>query len=267
MAKPIIGFMGLGDMGEPMAAQLLKHGYTVLSAVHRRRDAMERLKTKGMVEKRNPREVAAECDIFISVVVDQEQTDELLKGPAGVIDALRPGSVVVLMSTLSPAYCQILSAELRRKNIELVDCPVSGGPMGAEKGTLALIAGGKPSVIERCRAPLETMGKIYPCGGVGMGMVAKLANNSVGLLTVPLVRQARAMAASYGLDMETLMAVMRAGTANSFIVQAWAWIEAYGEKGEPVALKDLRLFQEASAAKGVATPTLDAELARSKPLA
>jgi 3-hydroxyisobutyrate dehydrogenase-like beta-hydroxyacid dehydrogenase len=109
------------------------------------------------------------------------------------------------------------------------------------------------------------MGTIYLCGAVGMGMVAKLANNAVGLLTIPLVREARAMAAAYGMDMDALMAVMRAGTPNSFIVQAWSWVEAYGEMGAPVALKDLRLFQETAAARGVAAPRLDSQLAREKP--
>jgi 3-hydroxyisobutyrate dehydrogenase-like beta-hydroxyacid dehydrogenase len=137
--------------------------------------------------------------------------------------------------------------------------------MGAAKATLALIAGGDPSVIERCRPALETMGTIYPCGAVGMGMVAKLANNAVGLLTIPLVREARAMAAAHGMDMDTLMTVMRAGTANSFIVQAWNWVEAYGEKGAPVALKDLLLFRETAGARGIATPILDNQLAQAKP--
>jgi 3-hydroxyisobutyrate dehydrogenase-like beta-hydroxyacid dehydrogenase len=237
MTKPIIGFIGLGDMGEPMAARLLQHGFQVLSSINRRRDAIERLKPIGIVERANPREVAGACDILISIVVDEEQTERILRGPDGALATLRPGSTIVLMSTLAPAYCQALATELHPKGIDLIDCPVSGGPMGAEKGTLALIAGGDPSTIERCRSALEKMGTIYPCGAVGLGMVAKLANNAVGLLTIPLVREARAMAAAYGMDMDTLMAVMRAGTANSFIVQAWNWVEAYGEKGAPVALR------------------------------
>lgn len=262
MTKQTIGFIGLGDMGEPMASRLLDHGYGVLSSVHRRRHAVEKLKAKGIIEKKNPREVAAECDIFISVVVDQPQTEHVLRGPDGALAALRPGSTVVLMSTLAPAYCRPLASELRDRGIDLIDCPISGGPMGAEKGTLALIAGGDAAVIERCRPALETMGTIYPCGPVGMGMVAKLANNAVGLLTIPLIREARAMAAAHGMDMDTLMTVMRAGTANSFIVQAWSWIEAYGEKGAPVALKDLQLCKEAASARNIVTPMLDVALSR-----
>jgi len=260
MTKQTIGFIGLGDMGEPMASRLLDHGYQVLSSVHRRRDAIERLKAKGIVEKKNPREVATECDIFISIVVDQAQTEHVLRGPDGALGSLKPGSTVLLMSTLAPAYCRTVASELRDKEIDLVDCPVSGGPMGAEKGTLALIAGGNAAAVERCRPALETMGTVYPCGPVGMGMVAKLANNAVGLLTIPLVREARAMAAAHGMDMDTLMTVMRAGTANSFIVQAWSWVEAYGEKGAPVAMKDLQLCKEAASAQGIAMPMLDLAL-------
>lgn len=262
--KPVIGFIGLGDMGEPMAGRLLDAGYAVLSSINRSKAALDRLKPRGIVEKANPRAVAAECDILISIVVDQEQTERLLRGPDGALAALRQGGAIILMSTLSPAYCQALAAEV--KGIDIIDCPVSGGPMGAAKGSLALIAGGASSAIERCRPVLETMGTVFACGAVGMGMVAKLANNAVGLMTVPLVREARAMAAAYGMDLDTLMAVMRAGTANSFIVQSWSWVEAYQEKGMPVALKDLRLFQEAAGLRGAPTPMLDRQLARDKPL-
>jgi 2-hydroxy-3-oxopropionate reductase len=266
MLNATIGFFGLGDMGEPMAARLLERGFTVVSCVHRRREAMEKLKARGLIEKANPLEVAAGSEILISVVVDEKQTEDLLRGPKGALMSMRAGSVLILMSTLAPAYCHALADELRTRGIDLLDCPISGGPMGAEKGTLALIAGGDATVLERCRPVLETMGTLYHCGAVGMGMVAKLANNAVGLMTIPLVREARAMAAAYGMDMDLLMQVMRAGTANSFIVQAWKWVEAYGEKGTPVALKDLRLFQEAASAMGVRTRMLDDQLAREHPL-
>lgn len=266
MANQRIGFIGLGDMGEPMAARLLEKGFHVLSCVNRSREAIERLKAKGIVEKDNPSAVAAECDILMSIVVDQEQTENVLRGAHGALDTMRPGSVLILMSTLAPAYCQTLANELRSRAIDFIDCPVSGGPMGAQKATLALIAGGDIAVIDRCRSAMEAMGTIHHCGPVGMGMVAKLANNAVGLLTIPLVREARAMAAAYGMDMDTLMAVMRAGTANSFIVQAWKWVEEYGEKGTPVALKDLRLFHEAALAKGIQTLMLDTQLSREAPL-
>ena len=265
MPKPTIGFIGLGDMGEPMAARLLEHGYRVLSCVHRRREAIERLKGKGIVEKGDPRQVAAEADVLMSIVIDQEQTESALRGPTGVIEGMRPGAVLILMSTLAPAYCQALEDELRSRQIDLLDCPVSGAPMGAQKGTLALITGGEKAVLERCRAALETMGTIYHCGPVGMGMVAKLANNAVSLMTIPLVREARAMAAAYGMDMDALMTVMRAGSANSFVVQAWKWVEASGDKA-PVAIKDLRLFQQAASEKGVPSAMLDALLARDNPL-
>jgi 3-hydroxyisobutyrate dehydrogenase-like beta-hydroxyacid dehydrogenase len=266
MPNSTIGFFGLGDMGEPMAARLLDHGFGAASCVHRRREAIDKLKLKGLIERASPREVAADSELVISVVVDEQQTENVLRGPNGALMSMRPGSTLILMSTLAPAYCQALAEELKVKGIDLLDCPISGGPMGAQKGTLALIAGGNAKVVERCRPVLETMGTIYHCGAVGMGMVAKLANNAVGLMTIPLVKEARAMAAAYGMDMDLLMQVMQAGTANSFIVQAWKWIEAYGDKGTPVALKDLRLFQQAASAMGVRTAMLDDQLAREAPL-
>jgi len=262
MAKETIGFIGLGDMGEPMAARLLDHGYQVLSCVYRRREAIQRLKPKGILEERNPKEVAAECDILMTIVIEQEQTEHVLRGPDGALASLRPDSTVVVMSTLAPTYCQTLAAELRIKRINLIDCPVSGAHMGAEKGTLAMIAGGDSAVIERCRPALETMGTVYHCGSVGMGMVTKLANNMVSLTTISLLQEARAMAAAYDVDMQTLMTVMRNGSANSFVVQAWGWVEDNLERGLPLMLKDLQLCREAAAAKGVPMKMLDANLAK-----
>lgn len=262
MAKETVGFIGLGDMGAPMAARLLDAGHRVLSCVHRRREAIEALKPRGIVEKRNAAEVAAEARILMTIVVDRAQTERVLRGPEGALATLRRGSTLAVMSTLEPAYCRALAAELGPRGIDVIDCPVSGGPMGAAAGTLALIAGGDAAVIERCRPALEAMGTIHHCGAVGMGMVAKLANNAVSVATIALILEARAMAAANGLDMATLMAVMRGGTANSFTVQTWDVLQAKLGQLVPLMTKDITLCRDAAAAKGIAMPMLDAHLAK-----
>ena len=200
----------------------------------------------------------------MSIVVDQDQTEHVLKGPDGVLAALRPGSTIIVIEHARTGLRPSVGRGTGDHTHRVDRLPGERGPDGAEKGTLALIAGGGPEVIERCRPPLEIMGTINYCGPTGMGMVAKLANNSVALLTVPLIQEARAMAASYGVDMETLMSVMSNGTANSFIVQSRKWAEEYGEKGALVALKDLRLYQQAAAVKSVPTLMLDTHLAKER---
>ena len=169
-AQPTIGFIGLGEMGEPMARHLLQHGFPVVSCANRRRKAIEALAKEGLVEAENPAGVGAKADIFMTIVVDQAQTEQVLRGPTGALSTLRPGSVIIIMSTIDPDYCKSLAQELAPRDIEVIDCPVSGGPHGAVAATLALMTGGAADVIERCRAPLEAMGTIFPCGEVGMGM-------------------------------------------------------------------------------------------------
>ncbi len=260
MTDQIIGFIGLGDMGKPMAARLLKHGFRVLSCVHRRREAMDELKTKGMVEKQNPREVAADADTLMTIVIDQAQTETVLRGDDGALAALRPGATIVVMSTLDPGYCQGLAEELAGRNIAVLDCPVSGGNIGAAEGSLAMITGGDEAVVERCRAALETMGTVYHCGAVGMGMVTKLANNSISIQTATLILEAREMACAYGADMEVLMEVCRNGTANSFVLGHWDWVAQLLPQVVDIAIKDLTICKTIAAAKGVRMPMLETHL-------
>jgi 3-hydroxyisobutyrate dehydrogenase-like beta-hydroxyacid dehydrogenase len=258
MAPPTIGFIGLGDMGEPMASRLLQHDFPVVSCANRRREAIEALATEGLVEAENPAGVGAQADIFMTIVIDQAQTEQVLRGPTGALATLRPGSVILIMSTLEPDYCKSLAQELALRDIEVIDCPVSGVPNGAVAGTLALMAGGTADVIERCRAPLEAMGSIFPCGEVGMGMVAKLANNGLLVGTIALVMEVRAMASAHGMDTAHLMEIIKNSTGNSFVVQKWDFIHANFQHLMSLSAKDAGLFLQAAADKGTPSELLTA---------
>jgi 3-hydroxyisobutyrate dehydrogenase-like beta-hydroxyacid dehydrogenase len=137
-----VGFIGLGDIGTPMAGRILEGGYRVASCAHRRREAIEMLKASGLVEAPNPYEVARQSEILITMVVDEAQTDAVLKGKDGGLAGLVPGSTVVVMSTVSPDYCKALAVEAADAGIDVLDCPVSGGRPRAAEGSLALICGG-----------------------------------------------------------------------------------------------------------------------------
>ena len=147
MSKPTIGFIGLGAMGEPMAAHLLAGGFRVLSCANRSREAIERLAAEGLEERDGPASVGAEADVLMTIVFDEPQTDQVLRGDRGALSTLRPGSVVVVMSTVSPSYCRTLRDEAATRAVEVVDCPVSGLPAGARAGTLSLMVGGHPGAI------------------------------------------------------------------------------------------------------------------------
>lgn len=254
MAVRAIGFIGLGAMGKPMARRLLMNGFEVRSCANVRRDAIEDLKTDGLVETENSREVAEGADAVIVMVRDGPQTDVVLGGESGALQTMAPGSILVLMSTLAPAYCLDLAERTDEQGVHLLDAPVSGFPVRAESGTLALMVGGEASVVERMRPTFEAMGTIYPCGGVGMGMVAKLANNLIVVGSVALVSEAARLAGSYGMKTPTLMDIISQSTGDSFTIRNWEMVQSFWPDVKDLAAKDLKLCMEAAKERDVAMP-------------
>ena len=200
MQRPTIGFIGLGAMGEPMAARLLDAGFRVVSSVNRSRDAIERLAVKGIEERETPREVGEHADILMTMVWDEEQTDRVLRGEGGALSTLREGAMVVVMSTVSPVYCQELAREAASSGVDVIDCPVSGLEAGARDGTLTLLAGGGAATIERCREAFDVLGATMHCGDIGAGQAMKLGNNAVAIGTWALVQEVREVVGAYGMD-------------------------------------------------------------------
>lgn len=252
-----VGFIGLGDMGFPMARRLLNHGFEVHSSAHRRRDAIEALKAEGLAEHCTPREVAGEVDVLITLVVDDKQTDAVLHGESGALAGMSRGSVLIIMSTVAPTFCIDIAQLASEQGVTVLDCPVSGGPTGAEKGTLALILGGETEAMERCRAVLEVMGRIFHCGDVGMGQIAKLANNAVGLATVTAIGEACSMARAYGMDADRLMEILNSSTGQSFITNNWGYVVAEWLHLRELGKKDVGLCIEAARAKEKALPLIE----------
>jgi len=212
-----VGFIGLGAMGEPMTANLLAAGIDVVSCANRNREPFERLAPAGLRELANPSEVGAHADVVMTVVWDEEQTDKVLRGPDGAMAAMKPGSAILIMSTVSPTYCIDLAAEAKANDIEVLDCPVSGLVAGAKAGTLTLMIGGDEATIERLEPVLTPMGTAAHCGDVGMGQVMKLANNAMAIGTMWLLMEVREMVTAYGMDLETFMNFLNQSTGRSFV--------------------------------------------------
>lgn len=262
MARENIGFIGLGAMGKPMAGRLLAEGFPVTSRAHRRREAIDELKRRGLVEAGTPREVASGADIVITMVRDTATSEEVILGPDGVLDGMARGATLIVMSTVDPEFCRRVAKQAAASGVDVLDAPVSGFPFRAEQGTLALMVGGAEGVIERRRPCLEAMGTVFPCGAAGMGMVAKLANNAVAVGTMALLQEARAFAAAHGMPGERLMEVFRNASADSFMVRNWAAIAPMWEHVVALGLKDLRTGLEAAQSAGTAMPLTAAALAR-----
>ena len=255
MAPSTVGFIGLGAMGEPMAANLLRAGIDVVSCVNRNREPLERLLAEGLREVENPAEVGAEADVIMTVVWDEAQNDQILRGPHGAIAAMAPGGVVIVMSTVSPTYCKELAAEATESEIAVLDCPVSGMVQGAVDGTLTLMIGGAAEDIERCRHVLEPMGTVSHCGPVGTGQVMKLGNNAMAIGTFGLIMEVRAMVEAQGMSLDTFMDYLNQSTGRSFVSENWPMPpKPITFSGMPV--KDMRRCLEAAADVGVSLPML-----------
>jgi 3-hydroxyisobutyrate dehydrogenase-like beta-hydroxyacid dehydrogenase len=165
------------------------------------------------------------------------------------------------MSTLGPDYCREMATQAASLGVTVLDCPISGGTMGAEKGTLALMVGGDVAALERARSLLEVFGTVYHCGGAGAGQIVKLANNAISFTTAAIVEEARAMARAHGADMSQLMTIVGRSSGRSFVADNWGYVVTQWPQLAPLGKKDVGLCIEAAKAKGVTMPLVEARYA------
>ncbi len=256
MTSTTVGFVGLGAMGEPMAASLLGAGIDVVSCAHRNREPIERLAERGLREVADPAAVGAEADVVMTVVWDEAQNDRVLRGPDGAIAAMKSGGVVIVMSTVSPTYCKELAAEATELGISVLDCPVSGMVQGAIDGTLTLMIGGDADDVERCRPALEPMGTVSHCGPIGTGQVMKLGNNAMAIGTFGLLMEVREMVEGQGMSLDTFMEFLNQSTGRSLVSETWPMPpERITFTGMPV--KDMRRCLAAAGDAGTEMPMLE----------
>jgi 3-hydroxyisobutyrate dehydrogenase len=255
MSRPPVGFIGIGIMGRPMAGHILEAGYP-LTIFNRTRSKTADLASRGAAVAASPAEVAGRSEIVVTMVTDTPDLEQVVAGPGGVLEQVRPGSIVVDMSTVSPDLERRLDARLRAAGGSLVDAPVSGGDVGARDATLAIMAGGDRGAVDRVRPLLGTLGKtITYCGPTGSGQIAKLSNQILVAVTLLGVSEAILFARRNGLDPATMIEAVSGGAAGSWQLANLGPKILAGDfaPGFMVDLiqKDLRLVLEAGAAAGV----------------
>ena len=235
-----VGFIGLGDMGKPMAKCLLRAGVPVASCYHIRREPLEEIVNLGATEVSSPEEVARASEVVISMVRDEAQTSEVLWGQKGVMSGAKPGTIILIMSTLSPLFCQKAASEAGKKGVGMLDAPVSGGSPAAEAGTLTIMVGGKEQLLEDCRPILEAMGKnIFYLGDIGMGQAAKLANNVIALAGICAATEGLALGVKAGVDLDRMLEIVRVSSGNSWVIEHWKLISALKKAYKPGAPLDI----------------------------
>ena len=224
MTQPIIGFIGLGIMGKPMARNLIKAGYPLV--VHNRsRAAVNELEKEGAQAAGSPREVAERSEVVITMLPDSPDVEQVVAGDRGVFQGAKPGTLLIDMSTISPVVARRLAAEAERRKLEMLDAPVSGGEAGAISATLSIMIGGKSSATERAMPIFQVLGKnIVHIGDAGAGQIAKAANQVVVGLTIAAVSEALVLSAKAGVDPAKVRQVLLGGFAQSRI------LDAHGQK-------------------------------------
>jgi 2-hydroxy-3-oxopropionate reductase len=218
----MVGFIGLGIMGKPMAANLMKAGHRLVVfdvARERLADAL----AKGAAEGASPADVASRCERIITMLPNSPQVKEVALGTHGIIEGARSGSILIDMSSIAPAVSREVAAALVPRGVEVLDAPVSGGEPKAVDGTLAIMVGGKPEVYERVKDVLLTMGSsaVY-CGGIGSGNVTKLANQIIVALNIAAMSEALVLATKAGVKPEVVFNAIKGGLAGSTVLTAKA---------------------------------------------
>jgi len=229
-----VGFVGLGEVGLPMAKRVITHGYKVTVCGHVRREPVEEMKRLGAMEVNTPKEVAQESDVIITMLRDDGETKDVVLGVGGIMKGVRKGCGIILMSTLSPALCRRIAATARTKGVNVIDAPVTGTRMRAATGELGIMVGGDKKIMEKYRPILETMGKMIYCGELGMGEIVKLASNMALMINIQGAYEAISWAIRNGADEGVLVELMRTGTANSWVVQNWEWVKSMNVEPPPL---------------------------------
>jgi 3-hydroxyisobutyrate dehydrogenase len=254
-----VGFIGLGIMGSRQAASLRRAGYelTVHNRTRERADAWAA--EHGGDAASTPREVGERAGVVITMVVDGPQVEALLLGEDGAAAAAAPGTLFIDMSTIGPADARRIGAALAERGHGFVDAPVTGSAPKAEDGTLTIMAGGSDEDMARAMPLLEAMGEIIVhVGGAGTGQQVKVLSNAVSAVNCATLAQVLVVGRRAGVDLEALLKVMGAGSANSTMLQL---------KGEPMLahdfsplfkldhmLKDVRLCLQEAREAGAAFP-------------
>jgi 2-hydroxy-3-oxopropionate reductase len=213
-----IGFIGLGVMGVPMARNLLAADFEVV-AWNRGPEPLAVLVEAGASAADGPDAVAAEADVVISIVSDDAALREVLGGPAGAIAAARPGSLVVDMSTVSPAIARELAAAAGERGVGFLDAPVSGGDVGARAGTLSIMVGGAAEDVERARPVFEVLGsRVTHVGDSGAGQIAKACNQVLVAVIFGGLAEALVLGSKLGADPAAILDAVGGGMAANRIM-------------------------------------------------
>jgi 2-hydroxy-3-oxopropionate reductase len=216
-SKPVVGYIGLGLMGKPIAHNILKAGFPLV--VHNRsRQAVDELASAGAKAASTPKEVAAQVDVIFTNLPDTPDVEQVALGPDGILEGAHAGLIFVDNSTIKPAAARQIADKLGEKGVLCLDAPVSGGDVGARNGTLTIMVGGPSQALEHVRPIFEAMGRsITHVGDSGAGQIAKAANQIMVAAQMVAMGELLIFAKKAGADPQKVVDAIRGGAA-----QCWA---------------------------------------------
>ena len=261
-----IGCIGLGFMGRPIARHLITAGYEVYLYARRPEvfngDCKDLIDAGGHIAS-SPAELAAQVDIVLTnVMAGPDVRQVVLEQETALIKGAEPGLIIVDHSTIDPATAIDLNVQLKHSKVDFIDAPVSGGSIGAEAGTLAIMMGGDAAAVEKCTPVLSHYSKTcLHMGGAGTGQITKLCNQIAQVITIQGVAEAMQFAAAYGADQRAVMDVMASGFASSRMLELMA-PKMIDDDFTPLMKsqllhKDAGIAKEAAKDKNLEMPALD----------
>jgi 3-hydroxyisobutyrate dehydrogenase-like beta-hydroxyacid dehydrogenase len=258
-----IGFVGLGDMGGPMTANLLKAGRPVV-AYDLQRAKVDEAVALGAQPATGPADAARRARVTISMVDTTAQAEEVIVGPGGFIETAQPGDLVISMSTIDPIALQRMHGKLATKGVALIDAPVSGMDKGAREGTLKSFVGGDAEALEQGRPALQAVcSEITHVGAIGQGCVMKMINNMLAQINRIVVAEALVLGTKAGLDPKLMFDLIGKATGNSAAFQIYApRMMAHDFKGSrmDITFKDMEL--QTALGKSLKVPLFMANIAQ-----
>lgn len=266
MAKLKVGYIGLGLMGKPMARNILKAGFPLV--VHNRsHESVDELVREGAEGAASPAEVAAKAELIFTNLPNSATVEGVIFGKDGILEAARPGQILIDNSTIEPESARKIAAELEKAGIKSLDAPVSGGQVGAIEGTLTVMVGGDAGALETVRPVLDAFSKkITYIGGSGCGQIAKCANQIMVAAQMVALGELLIFAKKSGADPEKVTQAIAAGAAQCWTLDQKPSRIFNGELAPgfkaSMMLKDLSIVVNTARAYGIPVPSaaLDAQL-------
>ena len=256
--KGVIGFIGLGIMGKPMAGHLIAAGYGLV--VHDvNREPVKDLVSRGAREASSPKEVAEQVARIITMLPDSPDVEEVALGPVGLIEGVKEGTIYADMSSIAPAVAVKVAQEMKKKGVDCLDAPVSGGQVGAEQATLSIMVGGEEKIFNQFLPLFEILGKtITLCGANGAGQTVKACNQIQVAMNFVGMAEAFVLGAKAGVDPAIILKVLSGGYAQTRVmdVRGPKVVEGDFSPGfrSRFHLKDLNIIMKTATDYGVPLP-------------